>query len=62
MGSLSLSLVVDLIGRLMCLRFARLGATVGTCDINSLGNEETVDMIQKEGNKVFSYTVDMSYK
>merc|ERR1712179_565155 len=36
------------IGRLMCLRFARLGATVVTWDINKLGNEETVDMIKKE--------------
>merc|ERR1719308_418411 len=50
------------IGRLMCLRFARLGATVVTWDINKLGNEETVDMIKKEGNRAFSYTVDMSAK
>jgi len=50
------------IGRLMCLRFARLGATVVTWDINKLGNEETVDMIKKEGNRAFSYTVDMSSK
>jgi len=48
------------IGRLMCLRFARLGATVVTWDINKAGNEETVAMIRKEGNKAFSYTVDMS--
>merc|ERR1712126_543450 len=48
------------IGRLMCLRFARLGATVVTWDINKTGNEETVDMIKKEGNRAFSYTVDMS--
>merc|ERR1711915_162480 len=48
------------IGRLMCLRFARLGATVVTWDINKSGNEETVDMIKKEGNRAFSYTVDMS--
>jgi len=50
------------IGRLMCLRFARLGATVVTWDINRLGNEETVAMIKKEGNRAFSYTVDMSSK
>ena len=62
MGRLSLSLVVDLLGRLMCLRFARLGATVGTWDINTLGNEETVEMVKKEGNTAFSYTVDMSSK
>merc|ERR1711915_427067 len=36
------------IGRLMCLRFARLGATVVTWDINKSGNEETVDMIKKK--------------
>jgi len=48
------------IGRLMCLRFARLGATVVTWDINKVGNEETVAMIKKEGNKAFSYIVDMS--
>merc|ERR1712142_138732 len=48
------------IGRLMCLRFARLGATVVTWDINKAGNEETVAMIKKEGNKAFSYIVDMS--
>ena len=50
------------IGRLMCLRFARLGATVITWDINMAGNEETVKMIKKEGNRAFSYTVDMSSK
>jgi len=50
------------IGRLMCLRFARLGATVVTWDINKAGNEETVAMVKNEGNKAFSYTVDMSSK
>ena len=50
------------IGRLMCVRFARLGATVVTWDINTLGNEETVEMVKKEGNTAFSYTVDMSSK
>lgn len=48
------------IGRLMCLRFARLGATVVSWDINKAGNEETIAMIKKEGNKAFSYTVDMT--
>ena len=46
----------------MCLRFARLGATVVTWDINKLGNEDTVEMIKNEGNRAFSYTVDMSSK
>jgi len=48
------------IGRLMCLKFARLGATVVTWDINKAGNEETVAMIKKEGNKAFEYTVNMT--
>lgn len=50
------------IGRLMCLRFARLGATIVTWDINTKGNDETVEMIKKEGNRAFGYTVDMSNK
>ena len=50
------------IGRLMCLRFARLGATVVSWDINKAGNEETIAMIKKEGNKALSYTVDMTNK
>merc|ERR1719433_2399267 len=50
------------IGRLMCLRFARLGASVVTWDINKVGNEETVSMIKAEGKKAYSYTVDMSSK
>merc|ERR1712179_101414 len=36
------------IGRLMCQKFARLGATVVTWDINSAGNQDTVDMTNKE--------------
>lgn len=48
------------IGRLMCLRFARLGATVVTWDINQVGNKETVDMVKKEGHRAFAFTVDMS--
>merc|ERR1711997_904673 len=50
------------IGRLMCLRFSRLGATVVTWDINKVSNEETVAMIKAEGKKAYSYTVDMSSK
>ena len=50
------------IGRLMCLRFAGLGATVVTWDINKVGNEETVAMIKAQGKKAYSYTVDMSSK
>jgi len=48
------------IGRLMCCKFARKGATVVTWDINAAGNRETVEMIEKEGGKAIAYTVDMS--
>jgi len=48
------------IGRLMCLKLAKLGATIVTWDINTAGNEETARMIEKEGGKVHTYTVDMS--
>jgi len=50
------------IGRLMCQRFARLGAIVVTWDINTAGNNETVDLIKKEGHRAFAFTVDMSNK
>merc|ERR1719153_1542835 len=50
------------IGRLMCQRFARLGANVVTWDINTAGNNETVDLIKKEGHRAFAFTVDMSKK
>merc|ERR1711936_1041849 len=44
------------IGRLMSLRFARLGATVVTWDINRIGNEETVELVRKEGYKAIPFT------
>ena len=49
---------------LTVLRFARLGATVVSWDINTAGNEETIAMIKKEDkdNKAFAYTVDMTSK
>jgi len=50
------------IGRLMCQRFARLGATIVTWDINKTGNEETVEMLKKEGLRAVGYTVDISNK
>jgi all-trans-retinol dehydrogenase (NAD+) len=43
-------------------RFARLGATVVTWDINQAGNEETVEMVRREGLRAVAYTVDMSDK
>ena len=48
------------IGRLMCLRFARLGANVVTWDVNKTGNEETVALVKREGNKATAFTVDMT--
>jgi len=50
------------IGRLMCQKFARLGATIVTWDINQAGNQETVNMVKEEGFRAFAYTVDMSNK
>ena len=48
------------IGRLMCLRVARLRATVVTWDVNKTGNEETVALVKREGNKATAFTVDMT--
>jgi len=48
------------IGRLLSLRFAKLGATIVTWDINENGNNETVEMVTEEGGKAFGYKVDMS--
>ena len=48
------------IGRLMCLRFARRGANVVTWDVNKTGNEETVALVKREGNKATAFTVDMT--
>jgi len=50
------------LGRLVSLRFAKLGAKVVTWDINESGNKETVEMVKNEGGEAFAYTVDMSNK
>jgi len=50
------------IGRLISLRYARLGATVVTWDVNEVGNKETAEIIKKEGNRAHAYTVDLSSK
>jgi len=50
------------IGRLMCQRFAKLGATIVTWDINEKGNKETVDLVKKDGNRAIAFTVDMANK
>ena len=53
-------MIKSMVSLLNIFRFARLGATVVTWDINKAGNEETVAMIKKEGNKAFEYTVNMT--
>ena len=48
------------IGRLMALKFAKLGATVVCVDINQKANEETVEEIQSQGFKARGYKCDCS--
>merc|ERR1712210_413683 len=50
------------IGRLMCLKFAEMGAKVVTWDINTAGNQETVDMLKAKGYEGFAFTVNMANK
>eukprot|EP00088_Acartia_fossae_P058491 TRINITY_DN6858_c0_g1_i1.p1 TRINITY_DN6858_c0_g1~~TRINITY_DN6858_c0_g1_i1.p1 ORF type:complete len:306 (-),score=69.72 TRINITY_DN6858_c0_g1_i1:284-1201(-) len=48
------------IGRLMALKLAKQGGIMVLWDMNTKGNEETAEMIRKEGGKAFTYTVDVS--
>ena len=48
------------LGRLMALKFARLGATVVCVDINETSNDETVQKIKSEGFKAYGYKCDCS--
>lgn len=48
------------IGRLMSLDLARRGATIVTWDVNTSGNEETVEKIKAAGGKAYSFTVDIT--
>uniref|UniRef100_T1JB39 Uncharacterized protein n=1 Tax=Strigamia maritima TaxID=126957 RepID=T1JB39_STRMM len=50
------------IGRLLSVKFAKLGCTVVLWDVNKQGNEDTERMIKHDGGKVFSYTCDLSNK
>jgi all-trans-retinol dehydrogenase (NAD+) len=50
------------IGRLIARKMAKLGATIVTLDVNAKGNEETVSMIRKDGNKAYGYVCDLSNK
>ena len=42
------------------LKLARNGATVICADINDAGNEETAEMIRKEGGKAYTVHMDIS--
>ncbi|PNJ46775.1 epidermal retinol dehydrogenase 2 [Pongo pygmaeus] len=51
------------LGRLLALRFARLGSVLVLWDINKEGNEETCKMAQEAGaTRVHAYTCDCSQK
>nr|XP_039320878.1 epidermal retinol dehydrogenase 2 isoform X2 [Saimiri boliviensis boliviensis] len=51
------------VGRLLALRFARLGSVLVLWDINKNGNEETRKMAQEAGaTRVHAYTCDCSQK
>jgi len=47
-------------GRLMSQRFAELGSELILWDINTEGNEETAELVKKQGAAVHTYTVDLS--
>ena len=49
-------------GRLLALRFAKLGSTLILWDVNTEGNEETARMVKELGAKVYSYTCDLSQR
>ena len=48
------------LGRLIALRFARLGSIVVCCDINKKGNEATVNEIKSLGCEAYGYIFDCS--
>lgn len=51
------------IGRLMALKFAKLGATLVLWDINQEGNKETARLVRENGGiRVHDYTCDCSKK
>jgi len=50
------------IGRIMGRKLAALGATVVTLDVNEKGNDETVRMIRKDGNKAYGFVCNLSSK
>uniref|UniRef100_A0A8C7B952 Short chain dehydrogenase/reductase family 16C member 5 n=1 Tax=Neovison vison TaxID=452646 RepID=A0A8C7B952_NEOVI len=51
------------LGRLLALRFARLGSVLVLWDINKEGNEETCRMVREAGaTRVYAYTCDCSQR
>lgn len=50
------------IGRIMARKLAALGATVVTLDVNEKANDETVNMILKDGNDAHGFTCNLSNK
>lgn len=51
------------LGRLLALKFARLGAVLVLWDINKEGNEETCNMARDAGaTRAYAYTCDCSRK
>lgn len=48
------------IGRLLALRFAKLGSKLVLWDVNQKGNEETKNMVQELGAEVYAYTCDIT--
>jgi len=50
------------LGRLLCLRLARKGATVITWDVNTAGNVDTVKLLEGEGFSCRADTVDLCNK
>ncbi|XP_052763210.1 epidermal retinol dehydrogenase 2-like [Mya arenaria] len=47
------------IGRELCVRFSKLGATLVLWDINLQKNEETATLIKESGGVCYTYTVDV---
>lgn len=50
------------IGRLVAQKLGKLGAIIVSLDVNSLGNEETVQNINDNGGTAYAYKVDLSSK
>jgi len=50
------------IGRLIAQKLARLGAVIVTVDVNTQGNNETVNSIVEAGYKAHGYTCDLTKK